>query len=46
MHALKERGMPVDVTAITMEEARESIVHALAQQKQDITARSIGKGTP
>ena len=33
MHALKERGMDVDVTATTVEEARDSILKALKKRK-------------
>lgn len=33
MHALKERGMDVDVTATTVEEARDSILKALGKRK-------------
>lgn len=33
MHALKERGMNVDVTATTVEEARDSILKALGKRK-------------
>ena len=33
MHALKERGMPVDVSAITVDEAKVSILQALAGDK-------------
>lgn len=33
MHALKERGMDVDVTAATVEEARDSILKALKKRK-------------
>lgn len=43
MHALEAQGMPVDVTAITMDEARESIIQALVQGKHDISSASSGK---
>ena len=33
MHALKERGMDVDVTATTVEEAKDSILKALKKRK-------------
>ena len=33
MHALKERGMDVDVTATTVEDARDSILKALKKRK-------------
>ena len=32
MHALADRGMDVDVNAITVEEARDSILKALGRQ--------------
>ena len=32
MHALKDAGMDVDVTATTVEEAKESILKALGRQ--------------
>ena len=35
MHALKEHGMDVDVTATTVEEARDTILAALAKQKKN-----------
>ena len=35
MHALKEHGMDVDVTATTVEEARDTILAALESQKKN-----------
>ena len=35
MHALKEHGMDVDVTATTVEEARDTILAALGSQKKN-----------
>ena len=35
MHALKEHGMDVDVTATTIEEARDTILAALESQKKN-----------
>ena len=35
MHALKEHGMDVDMTATTVEEARDTILAALAKQKKN-----------
>ena len=35
MHALKEHGMDVDVTATTVEEARDTILAALESQKEN-----------
>lgn len=35
MHALKEHGMDVDVTATTIEEARDTILAALGSQKKN-----------
>ena len=32
MHALKEKGLDVDVHATTIEEAEESILHALGRK--------------
>ena len=35
MHALKEKGLSVDENATTIEEARDSILAALEEQKLD-----------
>jgi hypothetical protein len=32
MHALREKGLPVDVTATTVEEAKRSILMALSMK--------------
>ena len=36
MHALAENGLAVDVTATTVEEARDSILKALKKQKPSL----------
>lgn len=38
MHDLKERGLPVDVEALTVEEAKNSILKALKMPKEEVRA--------
>ena len=43
MHALAERGLPVDVNAGTVEEARDSILQALGRQQADSSKAPNGE---